>query len=259
MSEPVYVKTDDAVATIVLNRPEKLNALDLPHWVRLGELVVELHDNEAVRCVVIRGVDEKAFSAGADIAGFAQHRSTRAEVRAYGETIDKCLTAIRQCRHPVIAAISGVCVGGGLELASACDIRLCGASSRFGAPVNRLGLTMSYAEVTTLTGIAGTAGALEILLGGDIFDATRAFELGLVSRVTPDDELLETANSLARRIAERAPLVNRWHKKFIRRLADPAPLTPEEIDEGFAAYDTEDYRIGYEAFLQKKKPDFKGR
>ncbi|MEE8542343.1 MAG: enoyl-CoA hydratase-related protein [Gammaproteobacteria bacterium] len=259
MSEPVYVETDDAVATIVLNRPEKLNALDLPHWVRLGELAVELHENEAVRCVVIRGVDENAFSAGADIAGFAQHRSTRAQVRAYGEIIDTSLTAVRQCRHPVIAAISGVCVGGGLELSSACDIRLCGASSRFGAPINRLGLTMSYAEVTTLTDITGTAGALEILLGGEIFDATRAFELGLVSRVTPDDELLETAYSMARRIAERAPLVNRWHKKFIRRLADPAPLTPEEIDEGFAAYDTEDYRIGYEAFLQKKKPDFEGR
>jgi len=100
---------------------------------------------------------------------------------------------------------------------------------------------------------------LEILLGGDVFDAKRAFKLGLVSQVTADEDLLETAYSLARRIAERAPLVNRWHKKFIRRLADPAPLTPEEIDEGFAAYDTEDYRIGYEAFLDKKKPEFKGR
>jgi enoyl-CoA hydratase len=152
-----------------------------------------------------------------------------------------------------------VCVGGGLELSSACDLRLCGASSRFGAPINRLGLTMSYAEARSLKDVAGTAGALEILLGGDVFDAKRAFELGLVSQVTPDEDLLETAYSLARRIAERAPLVNRWHKKFIRRLADPAPLTAEEIDEGFAAYDTEDYRIGYEAFLAKKKPEFKGR
>jgi len=259
MSEPVYVEYQDAVATLVLNRPEKLNALDLPHWVRIGELIVELHKNEAVRCVLIRGVDERAFSSGADIAGFAQHRSTQAQVRTYGETIDTSLTAIRACRHPVLAAISGVCVGGGLELSSACDIRICGASSRFGAPINRLGLTMSYAEVATLKDIAGTAGALEILLGGNVFDATRAYELGLVSQVTPDGELLETAYSLARRIAKRAPLVNRWHKKFIRRLTKPAPLTAEEIDEGFAAYDTEDYRIGYEAFLEKRKPDFKGR
>ncbi|TDJ28272.1 MAG: enoyl-CoA hydratase/isomerase family protein [Gammaproteobacteria bacterium] len=259
MSEPVYTEVQDTVATVVLNRPEKLNALDLPDWVRIGELIGELHENEAVRCVVIRGVNAKAFSAGADITGFAQHRSTKSQVRAYGEIIESSLTAIRHCRHPVIAAINGVCVGGGLELSSACDIRICGASSRFGAPINRLGLTMSYAEVATLKDIAGTAGALEILLGGNVFDATRAYELGLVSQVTPDGELLETAYALARRIAERAPLVNRWHKKFIRRLANPAPLTTEEIDEGYAAYDTEDYRIGYEAFLEKKQPDFKGR
>jgi enoyl-CoA hydratase/carnithine racemase len=259
MTDAIYLEIDAAVATVVLNRPEKLNALDLPQWIRIGELMAEVHEEDAIRCVVVRGADERAFSAGADIAGFEKHRNTKAQVRAYGEVIDTSLTAIRNCRHPVIAAIQGVCVGGGLELSSACDIRLCGASSRFGAPINRLGLTMSYAEARSLKDVAGTAGALEILLGGDVFDAKRAFELGLVSQVTPDEDLLETAYSLARRIAERAPLVNRWHKKFIRRLADPAPLTAEEIDEGFAAYDTDDYRIGYEAFLDKKKPEFKGR
>ncbi len=259
MPDAIYLELEDTVATVVLNRPEKLNALGLPQWIRVGELMAELHDEELIRCVVVRGVDERAFSAGADIAGFEKDRNTKAQVRTYGEVIDTTLTAIRNCRHPVIAAIQGVCVGGGLELSSACDIRLCGASSRFGVPINRLGLTMSYAEAATLKDIAGTAGALEILLGGDVFDAKRAFKLGLVSQVTADEDLLETAYSLARRIAERAPLVNRWHKKFIRRLADPAPLTPEEIDEGFAAYDTEDYRIGYEAFLDKKKPEFKGR
>ena len=259
MTDAIYLEIDATVATVVLNRPEKLNALDLPQWIRIGELMAEVHEEDAIRCVVVRGADERAFSAGADIAGFEKHRNTEAQVRAYGEVIDTSLTAIRNCRHPVIAAIQGVCVGGGLELSSACDIRLCGASSRFGAPINRLGLTMSYAEARSLKDVAGTAGALEILLGGDVFDAKRAFELGLVSQVTPDEDLLETAYSLARRIAERAPLVNRWHKKFIRRLADPAPLTAEEIDEGFAAYDTDDYRIGYEAFLAKKKPEFKGR
>jgi enoyl-CoA hydratase/carnithine racemase len=259
MTDAIYLEIDATVATVVLNRPEKLNALDLPQWIRIGELMAEVHEEDAIRCVVVRGADERAFSAGADIAGFEKHRNTKAQVRAYGEVIDTSLTAIRNCRHPVIAAIQGVCVGGGLELSSACDIRLCGSSSRFGAPINRLGLTMSYAEARSLKDVAGTAGALEILLGGDVFDAKRAFELGLVSQVTPDEDLLETAYSLARRIAERAPLVNRWHKKFIRRLADPAPLTAEEIDEGFAAYDTDDYRIGYEAFLDKKKPEFKGR
>lgn len=258
MTETVYAELDGAVATVVLNRPEKLNAMDLPEWVHIGELVAEFDSNDAIRCVVLRGADERAFSAGADIAAFERNRSTPEQVRHYGEVIDNTLTAIRNCRHPVIAAIQGVCVGGGLELASACDLRVCGASSRFGAPINKLGLTMSYAEVKTLRDLGGTAGALEVLLGGEVFTAERAWQLGLVTEVVPDDEAIRSAYELAKRIAERAPLVNRWHKKFVRRLADPSPLTPEELDEGFAAYTTDDYRIGYEAFLAKKKPEFKG-
>lgn len=258
MTETVYAKIDGSIATVVLNRPGKLNAMDLPEWVRIGELVSEMDANEDLRCVLIRGVDERAFSAGADIAAFENTRSTPEQVRHYGAVIDKTLTAIRNCRHPVIAAIQGVCVGGGLELASACDLRICGVSSRFGAPINKLGLTMSYAEVRTLKDLGGTAGALEVLLGGEVFTAERAYQLGLVTSVVPNAEVMDAAYAIAHRIAERAPLVNRWHKKFVRRLEDPTPLTPEELDEGFAAYDTDDYRIGYEAFLAKKKPEFKG-
>ncbi|MFL2546177.1 MAG: enoyl-CoA hydratase/isomerase family protein [Candidatus Rariloculaceae bacterium] len=259
MNEPVYVEIEGAVATLVLNRPDKLNAMGLAQWIQIGELVDELHQNDSIRCLILRGVDERAFSAGADIAEFESERNSPEQVRAYGESLDTTLTAIKRCQHPVIAAIRGVCVGGGLEMASACDLRICSDTGRFGAPINRLGLTMSYAEVKTLKDLAGTAGALEVLLGGGVFDAQRAYELSLVNQVTADSELLDTSYSLARRIAERAPLVNRWHKKFIRRLSDPTPLTAEELDEGFAAYNTEDYRIGYEAFLAKKKPDFKGR
>lgn len=258
MTDTVFAELDDAVATVVLNRPDKLNALDLPEWLRIGELISEFDSNDEIRCVVLRGADERAFSAGADIAAFEDNRSTPEQVRHYGEVIDNTLTAIRTCRHPVIAAIRGVCVGGGLELASACDLRVCGSSSRFGAPINKLGLTMSYAEVRTLKDLGGTSGALEVLLAGEVFTAERAYQLGLVTKVVPDDDAIPSAYALANRIVERAPLVNRWHKKFVRRLADPTPLTPEELDEGFAAYDTDDYRIGYEAFLAKKKPEFKG-
>ena len=249
----------EAVLWMIVNRPERRNAYTKDLFERMADGLAEAEDDPAILAVVLTGAGDKAFSAGADIAGFEKHRNTREQVRKYGEIIETGLTAIRRCRHPTIAAIRGVCVGGGLELSSVCDLRLCAESSRFGAPINRLGLTMSYAEVKTLKDIAGTAGVLEILLGGDVFGAKRAYDLGLVSQVTPDDELVDTAYALARRIAARAPLVNRWHKKFIRRLADPTPLTPEEIDEGFAAYDTEDYRIGYEAFLAKRRPGFKGR
>lgn len=259
MSEAIYTERDGSVASLVLNRPDKLNALDLPDWRRVGEIMSEFDADDSLRCIVVRGVDARAFSAGADIAGFETHRSTAKQVREYGRVLGTSLAAISSCRHPVVAAINGVCVGGGLEMSGACDMRICGASSRFGAPINKLGLTMSYAELETLIEIVGGAGLLEMLLAGEVFGAQRAYELGFVSRIVPDETWLEDAYALAHGIAERAPLVNRWHKKFVRRLSRPAPLTAEELDEGYAAYETEDYRIGYEAFLAKRKPQFKGR
>ena len=259
MTDAIHTERDGAVASIILDRPDKLNALDLPDWQRIGDIVRALDDDDSLRCIVMRGVNAKAFSAGADIAGFETHRSTPEQVRAYGRTLGASLAAIAGCRHPVIAAINGVCVGGGLEMASACDIRICGESSRFGAPINKLGLTMSYAELETLIGIIGGARLLEMLLAGEIIGAQRAHEIGFVSRVLPDATWLDEAYALAHSIAERAPLVNRLHKKFIRRLLKPEPLTEAELDEGYAAFETEDYRIGYEAFLAKRKPEFKGR
>lgn len=259
MTNSIYTERDGAVASIILNRPDKLNALDLPDWRRIGEIMNELDADESLRCIVMRGVNARAFSAGADIAGFEKHRSTPEQVREYGRTLGTSLAAIANCRHPVIAAINGVCVGGGLEMSSACDIRICGASSRFGAPINKLGLTMSYAELQTLISIIGGAGLLEMLLAGEVFGAERAYQLGFVSRVLSDDSWLDDAYTLAHEIASRAPLVNRWHKKFVRRLLKPAALTAAELDESYAAYDTEDYKIGYQAFLAKRKPEFKGR
>ncbi|NIW24920.1 MAG: enoyl-CoA hydratase/isomerase family protein [Gammaproteobacteria bacterium] len=259
MTEPIYIERDGAVASIILNRPDKLNALDLPEWRRIGDFMNELDADDSLRCIVIRGVDSRAFSAGADIAGFEANRNTPEQVREYGGVLATSLAAISSCRHPVIAAINGVCVGGGLEMSSACDIRVCGESSRFGAPINKLGLTMSYAELETLIGIIGSGALLEILIAGELFGAQRAYELGLVSRVLPDQSWLEDSYALAHSIAERAPLVNSWHKKFVRRLLKPEPLTATELDEGYAAFDTEDYRMGCEAFLAKREPEFKGR
>jgi enoyl-CoA hydratase/carnithine racemase len=168
------------------------------------------------------------------------------------------LRAVAESRHPTVAVIGGVCVGGGLELASVCDLRIAARSSRFGAPIKQLGLTMSYRELKGLIEVVGKSGALEILLEGRIFGPERALEMGLVNRVVADERLEAEAAETARRIAEGAPLVARWHKKFVRRLLDPRPLTEAELEEGFASIKTEDYRIGVEAFLAKRTPQFTG-
>jgi len=156
--------------------------------------------------------------------------------------------------------IHGPCAGGGLEIACMCDLRIAGESARLGVPINRLGFPIAYDELAALLPLTGRAVALEILVEGRMWGAGEALAKGLLTRVVPDAELEREAYASARRIAEGAPLVNRWHKRFVRRLApQPAALTPAEIEENFAYFATEDYRIGMEAFARKQKPRFKGR
>ncbi|MFQ6018155.1 MAG: enoyl-CoA hydratase/isomerase family protein [Kiloniellaceae bacterium] len=259
MSDLILVQRDAAIATVVLNRPGKLNAITKPMWRRLGEVMRALSDDEGLRCVVLRGAGGKAFSPGNDIGEFETDRSNPEQAKAYGEVLHESLGAVRDCRHPTVALIEGICVGGGLEIAALCDLRICGESSRFGVPIKRLGLVMAYPELEGLFRLVGRAATLEILLEGRVFGAAEAREKGLVTRVVPDRKVAEEAYQTARRIAEGAPLVARWHKGFLRRLEDPAPLGAAELDEGYACFGTEDFRIGYRAFLEKTTPVFKGR
>ena len=259
MSDQVLVARDGAIATATLNRPEKLNALTRAMWQDLGAAIEALSADDALRCIVVRGAGEKAFSPGNDIAEFATERGNKAQARAYGSVMHATGRAFEACRHPVVAEIHGICVGGGLEIAALCDLRICGTSSRFGAPIKNLGLVMAYQEMAPLVRLVGASVALEILLEGRIFDAAEAKDKGLVTRVVPDDEVANEARATAERIAEGAPLVARWHKKFARRLAEARPLTEAEYDECFDCFDTEDFRIGYAAFLAKRKPGFTGR
>jgi len=259
MADPILVSRDGAIATVTLNNPERLNALNNAMWRGLGEVMRGLSANDALRCIVVRGAGEKAFAAGADIAEFATGRANARQAKPYGNLIHETMQAVARCRHPSVAMIKGACVGGGLEIAAMCDLRVCGQSSRFGIPVNKLGLTMGYGELMGLLALVGRAVALEILLEGRVFDADEAYRKGLVNRVVPDNRVEEEAYALARRIADGAPLVNRWHKQFIERLAVRAQVKPEEWDEGFACFDTADYEEGVAAFLAKRKPDFEGR
>ena len=259
MNVPIQVNRADQIATVILNNPEKLNALNLAMWKRLGEAMRELDADKSLRCIVLRGAGGKAFAAGADISEFESTRNNSRNGRKYGDALEVTMAALARCRHPMVAMIHGVCVGGGLEIVSQCDLRICGASSRFGIPINKLGLVVGYGEMKGLIDLIGRAAVIEILLEGRVFGAAEAKDMGLVNRVVPDDKVEEESMAAARRIAEGAPLVARWHKKFARRLTQTRPLARAERDEAYACYDTEDFRIGVEAFLSKRKPEFKGK
>lgn len=259
MSGEVLFERDGVIATVTLSNPERLNALSASMWDFLGKIFTSLNSDENLRCIVIRGAGEKAFAAGADIASFAQERANSKQAKEYAARISGGMRALAECRHPVVAAIRGACVGGGLLVASQADVRICGEGSRFGVPVKNLGLVEAYDELQGMMRVVGRAATLEILLEGRIWNAREAYEKGLVNRVVADESVLEESYATARRVAEGAPLAARWHKKFVLRLADPRPLSQAELDESYACFDTEDFREGVAAFLAKRKPAFKGK
>jgi enoyl-CoA hydratase len=258
VSSQVHVEITTPIATVRLDGPDRHNVLDVTGWRRLAAVFDELSEQDDVACIAVCGTGGRAFSAGSDIGRFGEERDTEEDARAYSEAIGSALHAIQRCKQPTVAIIEGICVGGGMEIAASCDLRVCGESSRFGAPINRLGVTMSYDELEPLVRLLGPSPVLELLLSGELVGAERALAVGLVNRVHADGSVLEHGYGLAARIAAGAPLVNRWHKRFVRRLLDPTPVSPEERDEALAAFATADYREGRVAFLEKRDPRFRG-
>lgn len=255
----VDLSINGEIATLVLNNPGKLNAINKAMWGALAEHLTRLSADSGIRCLVLRGAGEEAFAAGGDLEEFVTQRTTLAQALAYHGEVALALNAIADCPHPTVALIQGACIGGGLEIAGACDFRICGDSSRFGAPINRLGFSMYPGEMEGLLKLAGPAVMKEILLEGRILNAVEAYAKGLVTRVMPDAQVEDEAYATARRICAGAPLVAGWHKQWIRRLSDGRPLDDAEKAASFAFLETEDYKEGLAAFFEKRKPEFKAR
>jgi len=247
----------DEIVTLTLNNPDKLNAINLGMWQQLAENMAKIAVDRSIRCIVIRGAGQEAFAAGGDLEEFVTGRATLEQALHYHDQVATALNTIADCPHPTVALIQGACIGGGLEIAGVCDLRISGESARFGAPINKLGFSMYPGEMEGLLKLAGAAVMKEILLEGRILTATEAYEKGLVTRVVPDAQCEEEAYATARRICAGAPLVAGWHKQWIRRLQSGRPLNDEEKAASFAFLDTEDYKEGLAAFLEKRKPAFK--
>lgn len=255
----VDCSTNGEIATLTLNNPDKLNAIDLAMWQQLAASMQRLAEDDAIRCVVIRGAGDAAFAAGGDLEEFVTARATLDQALHYHGEVARALNAIADCPHPTVALIKGACIGGGLEIAGVCDLRIAGESTRFGAPINKLGFSMYPGEMEGLVRLAGPAVIKEILLEGRILNAREAYEKGLLTRVVGDEQVEDEAYATARRICSGAPLVAGWHKQWIRRLLDGRPLSEQERADSFAFLDTEDYKEGLSAFLEKRKPVFKAR
>jgi len=255
----VHLTIAGETGTLVLDNPGKLNAIDLGMWQQLADHMATISADPAIRCVVIRGAGQEAFAAGGDLEEFVTGRATLEQALHYHGQVAAALNAIADCPHPTVALIQGACIGGGLEIAGVCDLRISGESARFGAPINKLGFSMYPGEMEGLLKLAGAAVMKEILLEGRILTATEAYEKGLVTRVVPDSQVEDEAYATARRIGAGAPLVAGWHKQWIRRLQSGKPLNDEEKAASFAFLDTEDYKEGLAAFLEKRKPVFKAR
>ncbi|MEM8985115.1 MAG: enoyl-CoA hydratase-related protein [Pseudomonadota bacterium] len=255
----IDVTQDAGVVYVVLNNPDKLNAMTWDMWVAFGDLWERLNVDDTVRCVVVKGAGERGFCPGNDIGEFETYRSNAADARKLSENMSRGRVAMIACPHPIIAQIKGACVGGGLEIAAMCDMRICTDDSRFGAPLNRIGLTMAYEELEPLWRLTDQATLFEFLVEGRIIGAAEAKEKRLVNRIVSREALEDEVAATVARIVAGPPLVNRWHKKFFNRLLDPRALAKEDYDEHYLAFETEDYKIGYKAFLEKKTPKFVGR
>jgi enoyl-CoA hydratase/carnithine racemase len=227
-------------------------------WRELHRVMDEVNADGELRCVVVRGAGGEAFGAGADMSEFETERFSAEQARNYNAVMAPAIYALRDSPHPTVALVEGACMGGGLEMAIFCDLRIAGESAKFGIPINRIGHGLPLPELSELVALVGRPAALELLLEGRIWSAEEARERGLVTRVVGDKAVADEAYAAAGRIARGAPIAARLHKRMARRVAQPEPLTAEELDEPFRTCDTADYKAGVRAFLNKEKPDFRG-
>jgi enoyl-CoA hydratase len=254
--EVVLVDRDGAIAVVLLNRPKQLNALSDELMNTLVERLDELDHDDAIRCIVLGG-GERAFAAGADIAQLAES----SPIEMYSQRRVDQWDRIRALRTPLVAAVSGFCLGGGCELAMACDLIVASETAQFGQPETGLGLIPGAGGTQRLTRAVGKSVAMDVILSGRFLSADEALRAGLVARVVAREAWLEEAKRVARGIASKGPVANRLAKEAVDR-AFEGPLTLGVEYERrllYLALASQDAKEGLRAFLEKRRPEFEGR
>ncbi|MCL4464339.1 MAG: short-chain-enoyl-CoA hydratase [Firmicutes bacterium] len=254
----LFEKQDD-VAIVTVNRPKALNALNAPTLRELEQVFTQLAEDESVSVVILTGAGEKAFVAGADIA-FMQEL-TAIEARKFALLGQAAFNKIENLPQPVIAAINGFALGGGCELAMACDIRLASENAKFGQPEVNLGVPPGFAGTQRLPRLVGKGRAKELLYTADMIDAQEAYRIGLVNKVFPAAELLDAAQKMAKKIATKGQIAVRLTKSAVNQglEMDAERGMAYEAEVFGLVFSTEDQKEGMKAFLEKRKADFKGK
>jgi enoyl-CoA hydratase len=256
----ILQKIADGVGIITFNNPEKRNAMSLDMWEGLGLALVELRDDAEVRVVILIGAGDKAFVSGADISQFEKNRHNAEASEEYSKKSAAQRALLADYPKPIIACIRGFCLGGGMQVAMAADIRIASENSQFGIPAAKLGIAYGYDGLKHLVSLVGPSWARLLMYTGMRIDSAEAVRIGLVDRVVPDTELWDATSEIARTISGNAPLAIKAAKITIAQvLKDPDKRDMDAIKQiGTVCMDSEDFREGRQAFMEKRKPQFKG-
>jgi enoyl-CoA hydratase len=256
-SELLY-EIRDGVGRVTFNRPQARNALTFQMYERLGEICRQAEKDSSVKVLLLTGAGEKAFAAGTDISQFKDF-STAKDALEYESRIERVLAALENSRVPSIAAISGVCTGGGFSIAGCCDLRIGAANARFGVPIGRtLGNCLSISNYARLAALLGPARVKDIIFTARLMGAEEACRIGLLGEVLPDYETLQSrADELAQTVGSQAPLTLQVTKEALRRIKEQ--MSPkDDHDMILKCYMSRDFREGMDAFLNKRPPKWTG-